>query len=182
MKLYIFLFILYSIGTLTVTLNCTSPTPTTIAKKTNEIEQLSNLQEKPVLSANTNSTINTASLQEVQIGEKKISVELATTRDEIKKGLMGKTFLDENHGMLFIFSEQRILTFWMKNTVIPLDLIYIDVNGIITDIHTMFPENNVPDNLLKLYKSSMPVKYALEINAGLTKTYNITTGMKVIFH
>ena len=182
MKLYIFLFILYSIGTLAVTLNCTSPTPTTIAKKTNEIEQLSNIQEKSISSANTNSIIQTTSLKVVQIGEKKFSVELATTRDEIQKGLMGKRFLEENHGMLFIFSEERLLTFWMKNTVIPLDLIYIDNNGIITDIHTMFPENNVPDNLLKLYKSSIPVKYALEINAGLTKTYNITTGMKVIFH
>ena len=46
MKLYIFLFILYSIGTLAVTLNCTSPTPTTAPKKNNEIEQLPNIQEK----------------------------------------------------------------------------------------------------------------------------------------
>ena len=182
MKLYIFLFILYSIGTLTITLSCTSPTPTTIAKKNNEIEQLSNIQEKSISSANTNSIIKTTRIHDVYIGEKKISVELATTPSEIKKGLMGRTFLDETHGMFFIFSEQRILTFWMKNTLIPLDLIYIDVNGIITDIHTMSPENNVPDNLLKLYKSSVPVKYALEINAGLTKTYNIKTGMKVIFN
>src|SRR3989338_4485611 len=61
-------------------------------------------------------------------GKVEIYVEYATTPEEQQKGLMGRTFLKKNSGMIFIFPDEKIRKFWMKNTLIPLDLIFINTN------------------------------------------------------
>ena len=85
-------------------------------------------------------------------------VELADTPETRRQGLMFRDKLAKNHGMLFIFDHEDYLSFWMKNTKIPLSIAYIKTNGEITDILNMKPYD------LRSYRSSQKVRYALEVN------------------
>lgn len=104
-----------------------------------------------------------------------IRIELATTPEEQMRGLMFREHLDENAGMLFIFEEARPLSFWMKNTLIPLDVLYMDQNGTIVDIHTMQP---CPAETIQCpsYPSQAEAKYALEINGGRAEELGLEVG------
>lgn len=103
------------------------------------------------------------------------NVEIAATSEEHAKGLMGRSELCDNCGMLFIFDDEAYRTFWMKNTKIPLSIAFIDRNGIINDIQDMKPYQTFPT-----YSSKYPAKFALEVNQGWFKINYITTGSKVI--
>ena len=107
---------------------------------------------------------------------KTINLELAKTPQEQQKGLMFREHLDEDSGMLFIFQDEQIRSFWMKNTLIPIDIIFIDKNNIIIDIQTAQPckKDPCPD-----YISKSPVKYVLEVNEGYAERNNIKYGDKV---
>jgi len=104
-----------------------------------------------------------------------ISVELAITPEEQSKGLMFRENLDENSGMIFIYRSPRQMGFWMKNTLIPLDIVYIDPSGTIVDIQTMEPcppeEQRCPS-----YPSAQQAQYALEINAGKAAEWGLEPG------
>ena len=105
-----------------------------------------------------------------------ISAEVATTIEQLTKGLMNRTRLEQNEGMLFVFPYTATENFWMKNTLIPLDMIFINENNTITKIHHAVPCTKDP---CPLYNSEKPVKYVLEINGNLASTYNIEEGSKV---
>jgi uncharacterized protein len=81
--------------------------------------------------------------------------------------------LAENHGMLFIFSRSQTLSFWMKNTLIPLDIAYIDDTGKIIDIQAMDPETTVA------HPSKSQAQYALEMNQGWFKDHNVGVGTSI---
>jgi len=81
--------------------------------------------------------------------------------------------------MLFIFSHEEYLSFWMKDTIIPLDILFLDSNQKILDIQTMQPEPGIPDNQLHIYRSGAPAMYAIEMNAGLAAQLGFTGGMVV---
>jgi uncharacterized membrane protein (UPF0127 family) len=100
-------------------------------------------------------------------------IEKAVTDEERQHGLMHRKKLPANQGMLFVYSEERILSFWMKNTYIPLSIAYIDSKGIIVDIQDMKPETE------DSYPSKKPALYALEVNQGWYAEHNITVGDKV---
>jgi len=104
-------------------------------------------------------------------------VEVAKNNKERTIGLMYRKHLDENKGMFFIFQHLRIHSMWMKNTHIPLDIIFIDKKLKIVGI----VKNTVPFD-----ESTIAVKaeslYALEINAGQVDKYNITVGSLVVPH
>src|SRR5215212_9431253 len=68
-----------------------------------------------------------------------VQVEIADTPEERQTGLMGRSALAENAGMLFVFEQEQILAFWMKDTLIPLSIAYIDAEGRIVDIQDMQP-------------------------------------------
>lgn len=102
-----------------------------------------------------------------------VTAEVVATPEQRERGLMFRTSLGENEGMLFVFPKPETQAFWMKNTLIPLDLAYFDANGFLTDIHTMEVESKTPDNQLKTYPSSEPVPYALEVNKGWFRKRNI---------
>ena len=100
---------------------------------------------------------------EVIIANKRFDVEIADTSSEWMKGLMYRKTMSQNHGMLFIFQDEEPRSFWMKNTKIALDLVFIDSEGVIVYIET----NTQPckKEPCKNYKSP-PAKYVLEINAN----------------
>jgi len=75
-------------------------------------------------------------------------------------------------GMIFIFDHERILSFWMKNTIIPLDIAYLDSNGVVVSIYTMTPL----DTRHNQYVSARPARYAIEVNAGVYQTLGIAEG------
>jgi len=106
-----------------------------------------------------------------------LNIEIAETQAERERGLMFRTRLPENSGMLFVFDMERHLSFWMKNTYIPLDIAYISSKGVINEIHTMKPLDYTVT-----YPSSKPAKYALEVNAGWFKKNRIKPGMKLDFN
>jgi uncharacterized protein len=85
---------------------------------------------------------------------------------------MYRTALGENRGMLFIYPDERELSFWMKNTLIPLSIAYIDSEGRITDILDMKPLDDRPPH----YVSSEPVQYALEVNKGFFDKKGVKLG------
>lgn len=107
----------------------------------------------------------------------KVNVGIADDSQERAKGLMFRERLDENSGMLFIFENEEYETFWMKNTLIALDIIYIDKNLKIVDIKHAVPCKEEPCNL---YTSSKPAKYVLEVNENFTAKNNLKPGDKII--
>lgn len=104
---------------------------------------------------------------EIFIDSYKIKVELAVTQKQRQKGLMYRETLPENEGMLFVFPEEQIQSFWMKNTPIPLDVAFFDSDGYLLEIQSMQPYSE------KIHQSSEPAKYALEMNKGWFKKNNI---------
>ena len=116
---------------------------------------------------------------EVSIYNKNITfnVEVAKTIEERSTGLMYRKKLLNNEGMLFIFPREKIIQLWMKNTYIPLDVIFISENKVIVDI-----KKNMEKLSETIVKSKVKSRYALEFNAGLINKLNIEIGDKVLFN
>ena len=108
-----------------------------------------------------------------------VNVEIADTDKKRSKGLMHRKNLAKNHGMLFIFENEQLLSFWMKNTFIPLSIAFIDSNCIIVDIQKMNPKSMLFKNVPS-YTSRKPAKYALEVNQGWFVKNKIQVGDKII--
>ncbi|MBI9098251.1 MAG: DUF192 domain-containing protein [Spirochaetaceae bacterium] len=111
---------------------------------------------------------------ELKVGDKIIHVEIADTAESRALGLMHRKSLPRDRGMLFVFEEEKRLSFWMKNTLIPLSIAYISRNGEIKEIHKMYPLDE------RSVSSSRSVKYALEMNQGWFKENGIVIGDKII--
>jgi len=107
---------------------------------------------------------------------KEIQIEIADNDFEHQTGLMYRKKIDTDKGMLFVFEKSEIKSFYMKNTYIPLDIIYIDANKTIINII----QNAEPLNKTSLY-SDAPAMYVLEINAGLSEKWSIKKGDKISF-
>lgn len=126
-----------------------------------------------------NSNLNNNNSKVIQVNGVDIYVEVAKTNEEKSKGLSNRTSLDQNSGMVFVFNKNSKPTFWMKDTKIPLDFIWID-NDKIVEINKNVPvEPNKSDSELKKYPSSSPVDYVLEVNAGFTDKYDIKVGQSL---
>ena len=117
-------------------------------------------------------------ISQVCVKDNCFKVKLALTESERQKGLMYTTNLSEDSGMLFIFQEESIHPFWMKNTLIPLDMIWVNSNDEVVFIkNNAQPCNETCKNIVPNSSST----YTLEINAGLAEKYNISVGNKLIF-
>lgn len=82
-------------------------------------------------------------------------------------GLMHVTKLEENEGMIFVYDEARFMAFWMKNTLIPLSIAYVEADGRIAGIYNMYPvDKNMPDYEIPTYPAPTKVKYAIETKQG----------------
>ncbi|MCL2139406.1 MAG: DUF192 domain-containing protein [Treponema sp.] len=99
-----------------------------------------------------------------------ITAEIARTEEERGKGLMFREYLPDGEGMLFIFERDQQLSFWMKNTLIPLSIAFISSDGRISEIKDMQPHNE--NSVL----SSRKVRYALEVPQGWFQRMGIQTG------
>ena len=105
------------------------------------------------------------------------NVEVVKTIEERRIGLMYRKKLLNNEGMLFIFPREKIVQLWMKNTYIPLDVIFISENKVIVDI-----KKNMEKLSETIVKSKVKSRYALEFNAGLINKLDIRIGDKVLFN
>lgn len=106
-------------------------------------------------------------------------VELATTPAEQEHGLMDRTSMPSDHGMLFVFPVSQPLTFWMKNTLIPLDMLFFDANRRLVAIQAdAQPCKAEP---CKLYPSNVPARYVLELNAGTAARLGLHKGDVISF-
>lgn len=108
-------------------------------------------------------------------------IEMVNTVEGRVKGLMNRKEIPYDGGMLFVFEQEDMLSFWMRNTLVPLDIIYMDKNGVVTAIHTMKTEPPQASNeseaaycaRLPLYSSRKPAKFALELNAGMASEIKV---------
>ncbi|MEM1361494.1 MAG: DUF192 domain-containing protein [Pseudomonadota bacterium] len=101
----------------------------------------------------------------------KFTVEVADTDAERAQGLMHREHMPKSAGMLFIFERPQRAAFWMRNTPLPLDLIFIDKTGVITNIH----ENAIPFDETTI-PSRGRVLAVLEVNAGTSETFGFAVG------
>ncbi len=104
-----------------------------------------------------------------------VTAEVADTESKRAQGLMNRSSLDNNSGMLFVYETEQQASFWMKDTLLPLDIVFIDANSNITNVSA----NTVPNNTSNIYKSNAPVKYVLELNANRAAELNYSAGTKL---
>lgn len=109
------------------------------------------------------------------VNDQNIRVEAAISPEQSAQGLMFRKEMPENEGMLFIFSSDKILRFYMKNTLIPLSIAYLDRNGTIEEIYDMYPLDETA------VSSKWPVRYALEMNQGWFERHRVAVGDTVQF-
>lgn len=108
-----------------------------------------------------------------------VDLELAVTPQEVADGLMYRPSLPENRGMLFIFEADRYPSFWMKNTLIPLDLVFLDSTGSVVDVVA-----NVPPcaaDPCPTYSPKTPARAVLEMAAGTAARHGVEAGAVVTF-
>jgi uncharacterized protein len=110
----------------------------------------------------------------IQIKDYPVTVELAVAEQEKNCGLSLRDALPEDHGMLFVYFEDRMMTFWMKDTRIPLSIAFLDVNGYILNILEM---QALDTNTL--HQSAGPARYALEMSAKWFEKHHIKAGDRV---
>ncbi len=103
-------------------------------------------------------------------------VELAVTPEEQARGLMYRKSLKRDAGMLFVYSSEAIVHFWMKNTYIPLDMVFINSQHIVTGVHRSAKPHDET-----AISSGLPVRYVLEINAGRADQCGVKAGSKAAF-
>lgn len=112
-------------------------------------------------------------MKKIKVGNAELNVVVSKTKSDQEKGLMYLKGLKCNHGMLFQYPVEKSLTFWMKNTQIPLSIAFINKNGEINEIQTLEPLSE------KKVTCEKPSMYALEVNKGWFDKNNIKVGDKI---
>ncbi len=107
----------------------------------------------------------------IQMGAETVSLEIAADEESVAKGLMNRERLENNSGMLFVFPYEGIYPFWMKNTIIPLSIAFVNSYGIIIDIQTMQPLDT-----LTHYAPDLPFRYAIEMDSGWFSLNHVKSG------
>jgi len=115
----------------------------------------------------------------VEVGGERFTVAIADDDPTRARGLMFVDEMPDDQGMLFIFPDQRMRSFWMKNTRIPLDILYIDRDFEIVSISADTPPCRARNRRCPSYPSTGPAQYVLEINGGLAAEYGIEPGDRI---
>jgi uncharacterized membrane protein (UPF0127 family) len=109
-------------------------------------------------------------------GAPRVAVEIADSGSERERGLMYLTSMPEDQGMLFSWTSEAVRTFWMRNTCLPLDMLFIDKQGFIAGIVEQVPTlNDAPRTV------ACPVAHVLELNAGYARSHGLKAGTRVTF-
>lgn len=109
-------------------------------------------------------------------GAPEVQVELAKTPTEHARGLMYRTELPEGTGMLFSWADERVRSFWMRNTCIPLDMLFLALDGTVLGVHEQVPVLNDRSRSIPC-----PAGHVLEVNAGWVRAHGVTPGMRAVF-
>ena len=104
------------------------------------------------------------------VGNSQLEVELAATPATRSRGLMYRQSLPEERGMLFVFPQEQMLTFWMRNTTLPLSIAFADAAGRIVTISDLDPLSEA------LVSSGAPARFALEVNRGWFLRHGVSPG------
>lgn len=103
-----------------------------------------------------------------------LSVEIADEMEEKVRGLQKRESLDNEWGMLFVYTREQELCFWMKNTYMPLDIAFINDHNVIVDMQTMEPQTT------EIHRSQSHARYALEVNQGWFASHGVEVGDSVV--
>jgi uncharacterized protein len=112
----------------------------------------------------------------IQIGSEAITVEIAQSDDERASGLSGRTELPEDRGMLFVYDSPRVVTFWMRGMLIPIDMVFLRDQEVISVIADVPPCAEDP---CPTYGPDVPVDAVLELAAGRAATLGVTPGLTI---
>jgi uncharacterized membrane protein (UPF0127 family) len=113
-------------------------------------------------------------IKKLSAGMHVIQAEVAATSESRTIGLMNRNSLAPNHGMLFVFEQANVQCFWMRNTLIPLSIAYLDADGTIVNIADMAPQSD------QSHCSNKPVRFALEMDQGWFTARGLSPGKKIL--
>ena len=106
----------------------------------------------------------------MRIGRETFTLEVADEERERQRGLMYRQSMPQDRGMLFVFASEGPLGFWMKDTYIPLDILYVNAGGRVVSIRQMHPQD------VRSVPSGGPAKYAIEVNQGAAARAGVNVG------
>ena len=110
-----------------------------------------------------------------------VTLEVANSPSEREHGLMYRKSLPHNHGMVFVFGNPQVQSFWMKNTLIPLDMIFVGSDGTVLNVAHADTQPNASDWQLRNYRSDGDAKYVVEMRQGFARRTGIEPGTKLVF-
>jgi uncharacterized protein len=128
----------------------------------------------PLVESSPTKQLPKLSVLKLWLGPQELAAEIARSPIEIQTGMMFRTNIAENAGMLFILPYTQQAAFWMKNCVVPLSVAYIDPEGTLQEIHDLQPGNTNP-----VFSASLNVRFALEVSQGWFTRHQVSTGMVV---
>ena len=111
---------------------------------------------------------------QVELAGRRFTLEVADDLDEMQRGLMYRQSMPRDRGMIFVYDREQILTFYMKNTYIPLDIIFLDSKGKVVSIKQMKPLD------LTSTSSDRPARFAIELNEGVARELGLKSGDVVV--
>lgn len=114
-------------------------------------------------------------IKDVRIGNVVVHAEVVATSEAHAQGLSGRERLEQGEGMLFIFAEEGLYSFWMKDMLFPIDIIWISAEKKVVHIE----EHIVPETYPSSFESPVAASYVLEVPAGFVRTHNISTNISV---
>ncbi len=130
----------------------------------------------PVIIFFYRTTNETKISQEASFGGVSLRIEYATTEIAREKGLGGRTNIPKDYGMLFVFPKPNYYGFWMKDTLVPLDMFWLDNKGRVVYIARNVATSSFPN----VFYPSVPALYVLETAAGFAQAHNIATGTPLL--
>ena len=111
----------------------------------------------------------------INIGGHIVNAVIADSPEEREKGLGGRTSLESNEGMLFIFEDEELYSFWMKDMFFSIDILWISSGGKIVDVRRRVSPETYPES----FTPRAPARYVLELPAGLSEEYNLDIGDEI---
>ena len=119
--------------------------------------------------------------KKIRLAQKILSVEIADTPKKLARGLMYRKNLPKDHGMLFVFPDEKRRSFWMKNTFIPLSIGFFDSKRRLLEVAELSPPSTVLLKKVATYYSKKSARYVLEMNKGWFKKNNVSQGQTFVF-